>query len=56
MFSNSCFENRAVFEINVEKYCRDGQAAGNDTMGCLRFACYLPQATHTHKHTHTHIM
>jgi hypothetical protein len=36
---------------NVEKCCRVGQAADDNKIQRMRFACWIPKATNTHTHT-----
>jgi hypothetical protein len=38
---NKCFENRVVYEIMWEKYCRTRQATDGNTVICTRFARYI---------------
>jgi hypothetical protein len=39
---------------NVEKYGTSGQATDNNKIRRMRFACWIPKATHTHTHARTH--
>jgi len=38
----------AVYDINVEKYCTDGQATDDNTKRRMHFACWITKATNTH--------
>jgi len=40
--------NRAVYEINVGKHCRVGQAKSYNITQRMRIACCIPKATNTH--------
>jgi hypothetical protein len=37
----------------VGNYCRAGQAADDNIIRRMRFACWITKATDTHIHTHT---
>ena len=47
-FSNVCSENRAVYGMKMEKYCRSGHATDENTMRRTRFPCWIIKATDTH--------
>jgi len=42
------FENRAVYELMCEKYCRAGQATDGNIIRRMHFACRIPKATNKH--------
>jgi len=46
VFNNFIFSKNSVYNNNVEKYCRAGQAT-DDNMAHL-IACWIPKATNTH--------
>jgi len=48
MFNYFFSENRAVYGIKVEKYCRSGHATDDSIMRRLRFACWINKATDAH--------
>ena len=39
---------------NMEKYCRAGQTTDDNKIERVRFACWIPNVTHTRTHTHTY--
>jgi hypothetical protein len=48
MFGNLFFENRVGYERVWKKYGRDGQAADDNIMRPMRFACRLIKGTIAH--------
>ena len=46
MFNNSCPENHTVYD-KVEKYVRAGQAAEDNVIRRMRFACLITEDSHT---------
>jgi hypothetical protein len=54
MFSNFFFfENRAVYEIMLKKYCRTGQVTRDEWRMCI--VCWIPKSTYTHSEYVIHI-
>jgi len=49
MFSNLffSFENRAVYEIMLKKYCTARQVTDDNAIRRMRIAFWIPKATHT---------
>ena len=47
LFSIPFSENRAVYEIMWEKYCRTGQATDDNKTWHMRIACWITKATET---------
>jgi hypothetical protein len=48
-------ENRAVYEIRWTKIGTAGLATDDNIIGCVRGACWIPNATNTHSEYVIHI-
>ena len=48
MFNDFFFENRAVYEIMWETYCRAGQATHDNITRHMCFVCWITKATNIH--------
>jgi hypothetical protein len=51
MFNNIFFDNFAVYEIMWKNSVQPDRP--QMTILCVRFVCWISEATHTHAHTHT---
>jgi hypothetical protein len=54
MISNFFFRKPCRLWDNVEKYGKAREATDDDTIWCVRFACWISKTTRAHAHAHAY--